>query len=288
MLKNLTFREREIFDLLLEGVSPKEIAYKLNISNSTVDSHRTKLYNKLGVHSIQELFAKYSTTGREAPAEAETALPVSKTKDKRFKLLLFVGIALVIFSVLFLLVFVKKPSAAAPKGVIIPTNNLGFSAFSDSQQGGNSISEVYVSREKIDRVFTDVLNLKTYLVKRENSDNIHAKAYTRQNDLIQRLRLANGIRFKARGDGKSWFAGIHTKESTPERNNAIYMYQFGTVRDQAIVVDVPYSSLFMPEWWKQYKFDFNRESINGLSIEANYAIQPFGSSFLQIFDFEIY
>jgi len=183
----------------------------------------------------------------------------------------------------------RKPTFhTTPKGEIIPVNNLGFSAFSDSQQGGNSISEVYVSREKIDGVFTDVLNLKTYLVKRENNDNIHAKAYTHQNDLIQRLRQANGIRFKARGDGKSWSVGIHTIESTPERNNAIYMYQFVTVRDQVVVIDVPYSSLFMPEWWEQYKFDFNRESINGLSIEANYTIQPFGSSFLQIFDFEVY
>jgi len=61
MLENLSLREREIFDLLLEGVPPKEIAYKLSITHSTVDFHRTKLYGKLGVHSIRELFAKYST-----------------------------------------------------------------------------------------------------------------------------------------------------------------------------------------------------------------------------------
>jgi len=100
------------------------------------------------------------------------------------------------------------------------------------------------------------------LVKRENSDNIHAKAYTRQNDLIQRLRLANGIRFKARGDGKSWAVGIHTIESAPERNNACYTYIFSAIRDRVIVVDVPYSSLFLPDWWEQYRFDFNKERIS--------------------------
>ena len=51
-LDSLSPRERQIFDLLLEGVSPKEIAYKLKIKNSTVDFHRTKLYKKLGIQSL--------------------------------------------------------------------------------------------------------------------------------------------------------------------------------------------------------------------------------------------
>ena len=70
MLEDLTVRERELFDLLLTGVSPKEIAHKLNITVHTVAYHRTKMYNKLGVQSIQELFAKYSTNGKEPPPEA--------------------------------------------------------------------------------------------------------------------------------------------------------------------------------------------------------------------------
>jgi DNA-binding CsgD family transcriptional regulator len=293
MLENLSPREREIFDLLLEGVAPKEIAHKLNVSHSTVDFHRTRLYNKLGVHSMQELFVKYSATGKEAHAEAETALPVSTIKNKRFKLLLYVGIALCIimlaFSVLFLFIFVKKSSAyTAPKGTIIPIQNLGFYSFSDAEIGGNSASDVFISREEISGVSIDVLNIKTNLARRENGDSITAFAQTRKNDLIQRLRQANGIRFKAHGDGKSWYVGIHTIESTPERKHACYMYSFGTVRDQVIVVDIPYSSLFLPEWWEQYRFDFKKESINGLSIEASYPLQPYGSSFLQIFDFEVY
>jgi DNA-binding CsgD family transcriptional regulator len=133
MLENLTPREREIFDLLLEGVAPKEIAHKLNISHHTVDYHRTKLYDKLGIHSIRELFTKYSTTGKPAPTEPEAEIPVSVVKKhKRLRLLLSVGIVVIAFSVLFLFVFIKKSSAyAAPKGEIIPVNNLGFFGDSD-------------------------------------------------------------------------------------------------------------------------------------------------------------
>ncbi|MCL2212180.1 MAG: helix-turn-helix transcriptional regulator [Treponema sp.] len=56
---NLTPREQEIFTLLLKGTSPKEIGYTLKISYETVHHHQKNLYRKLGIQSIQELFAKY-------------------------------------------------------------------------------------------------------------------------------------------------------------------------------------------------------------------------------------
>jgi DNA-binding CsgD family transcriptional regulator/flagellar basal body-associated protein FliL len=292
MLENLTHREREIFDLLLEGVSPKEIAHKHNISYNTVDFHRKNLYNKLGIHNIQELFAKYSTNGKAPPSEAmetKKTAPASaaKKKKKKLKILLPAGIILLVFSVLFLLIFIRKSSThSTPKGEIIPVNNLGFYATSDVGHGGNSTSEVYITQEKIDGVkVKSVLNIKTNLVKEENRDDYYANARTEY--LNQRLRKANGIRFKALGDGKVWAIEFQTKESTPERNYACYTYMLGTTHDQVVVVDIPYSSLFLPEWWEQFSFDFNKENIKSLSIAAN-AIQGYGSSFLQIFDFEIY
>jgi len=58
---NLTPREQEIFTLLLKGTSPKEIGFTLKISYETVHHHQKNLYRKLGIQSIQELFAKYSS-----------------------------------------------------------------------------------------------------------------------------------------------------------------------------------------------------------------------------------
>ena len=57
---NLTPREAEIFTMLQNGSSPKEIAYILKISYDTVLYHQKKLYRKLGIQSRAELFAKYS------------------------------------------------------------------------------------------------------------------------------------------------------------------------------------------------------------------------------------
>jgi DNA-binding CsgD family transcriptional regulator len=57
---NLSPREKEIFSSIINGISPKEIAYNLKVSYHTVVFHRRNLYRKLGINSLQELFAKYT------------------------------------------------------------------------------------------------------------------------------------------------------------------------------------------------------------------------------------
>ena len=56
---NLTPREKEIFTMLLDGISPKEIAFTLKINYETVHFHQKNLYRKLGIQSRAELFARY-------------------------------------------------------------------------------------------------------------------------------------------------------------------------------------------------------------------------------------
>jgi len=51
----LSRREREVLDSLLENVSNKEIATKLNISERTVKFHVSKLLNKFGVRRRADL-----------------------------------------------------------------------------------------------------------------------------------------------------------------------------------------------------------------------------------------
>ena len=51
----LTDREREVLQLAAEGKANKEIAGALNISLSTVETHRTHILQKLGLHSVPEL-----------------------------------------------------------------------------------------------------------------------------------------------------------------------------------------------------------------------------------------
>ncbi|PYV20484.1 MAG: DNA-binding response regulator [Acidobacteria bacterium] len=53
--EQLTSREREILQLLVEGKSNKEVASKLEISTRTVESHRANIIRKLHCHSFSDL-----------------------------------------------------------------------------------------------------------------------------------------------------------------------------------------------------------------------------------------
>ncbi|HYI91996.1 MAG TPA: response regulator transcription factor [Bryobacteraceae bacterium] len=51
----LTEREREVLQLLAEGKSNKEAATVLNLSPHTIETHRTNLMQKLGLHNTAEI-----------------------------------------------------------------------------------------------------------------------------------------------------------------------------------------------------------------------------------------
>ena len=51
----LTDRERQVYQLLAEGNSNKEIANLLGLSLHTVETHRSRIMEKLNVHSTAEL-----------------------------------------------------------------------------------------------------------------------------------------------------------------------------------------------------------------------------------------
>ncbi len=51
----LTPREREVLQLIAEGLSSKEIAASLGVSTRTAETHRTSVMNKLDVHKVAGL-----------------------------------------------------------------------------------------------------------------------------------------------------------------------------------------------------------------------------------------
>ena len=56
LLRHLTVREREVLDLLLRGISNKQIADQVFLSEGTVRNYVHKIYQMLGVHTRAELF----------------------------------------------------------------------------------------------------------------------------------------------------------------------------------------------------------------------------------------
>ena len=51
----LSSREREVLQLIAEGRNTKEIAYKLDISIKTVETHRRQIMQKLKLNNIAEM-----------------------------------------------------------------------------------------------------------------------------------------------------------------------------------------------------------------------------------------
>lgn len=54
-LSELTARQREVYDLIIEGKSNKEIVALLFIEHSTLKTHINQIYKKLGIKNRREL-----------------------------------------------------------------------------------------------------------------------------------------------------------------------------------------------------------------------------------------
>lgn len=69
-LSLLSAREREVFDLLVQGKPSKVIAAELDISYKTVEVHRAHIREKLGATSLAELVRLAVAEGPERPPAA--------------------------------------------------------------------------------------------------------------------------------------------------------------------------------------------------------------------------
>lgn len=73
-LAPLSMREREIFDLMIRGYSCHDIGTMLFISPRTADTHRSHIFEKLGVHSVAELVRFAARFGLLGPPEDQRAI----------------------------------------------------------------------------------------------------------------------------------------------------------------------------------------------------------------------
>ena len=54
-IERLTLRQREILQLIAEGNTVKEIAWELNLSVKTIETHRSQLMDRLDIHDVAGL-----------------------------------------------------------------------------------------------------------------------------------------------------------------------------------------------------------------------------------------
>ena len=65
VVEELTPREREIVNKIVAGSHTKEIAQEMQISPRTVETHRSNVMKKLGVHHLAELIHVVSTSSNK-------------------------------------------------------------------------------------------------------------------------------------------------------------------------------------------------------------------------------
>lgn len=53
--ESLSPREREILEMVVGGLSSKQVAFELGLSKRTVDAHRAHIMKKVGAHSLADL-----------------------------------------------------------------------------------------------------------------------------------------------------------------------------------------------------------------------------------------
>ena len=57
-MESLTKRELEITELLIDGKWTKEIAETLNLKETTISTHKLRIFQKMKVSNVIELFKK--------------------------------------------------------------------------------------------------------------------------------------------------------------------------------------------------------------------------------------
>ena len=89
-LDKLTSREREVLAGLLLGIKAVKMASEMGIKPKTIDSHRSRIYAKMGVGSLAELYRLAARGGflprtelvETGPADSKLYLPLYKNKNR--------------------------------------------------------------------------------------------------------------------------------------------------------------------------------------------------------------
>ena len=129
MQNKLTRQEQKVFDMLLTGAIPKEIASTLNISYNTVLNHQRSIYSKLGVHSINELLANHTPRKETDNLDSDSLQTNNKTAETvrrrlPFKIVFPIAAAVILALVIPLTVWaVRKPPVTEPLVITFNENH---------------------------------------------------------------------------------------------------------------------------------------------------------------------
>jgi len=262
---NLTPREQEIFDMLLGGSIPKEIAYKLNVSYDTVIAHQKSMYRKLGVHNINEFMVKFRPVGDTSAENKRKKLPLK---------ILIPAAAVVLLAVSFVLYLQWKASIAPIAAVF--TRWIPFNDSHSAKTVAAITKEIIDGREQECITITGSQN--------DGNDRV---AYTGIYGMTDGPTLEvlqkemKSLSFKVIGDGNRYTARLPTYETNDGDH---FAYEFQTIKDEVITVKVNVPDDLTQIVWNDNVKEFKQSSIMFFQIQI---IDP-GPFYLKFWDIKLY
>jgi DNA-binding CsgD family transcriptional regulator len=226
----LTPREQEIFTMLLNGSTPKEIAYNLKITYGTVVNHQKSIYSKLGVHNINEFMVKFRSAG------VDSAVIPARNKKKYPQLKFILPIAALVFITVMILFFLLPPKS--PRGI----ENYGFVWYPICDE--KSTSKTKKTDEKINGETKECIIMSGTM-----SDYLNAYSCIEgKPDIptLEDLKTMKSFSFQAMGDGGNYHVRLLTRETA---DGDAYLFNLRTIKDEiiSVTVNVP-DDLFRLRW----------------------------------------
>jgi len=298
MKKNLTPRQQKLFEMLLNGIPPKEIAHNLDIAYNTLLFHQKELYRKLGVHSVQELLIKYTPGAKNEAAniiEPEFEVIVQEDfaadgwLDKRsgevgrkntlpVKRRVFFGILLFAVVLLFILFFTRKPT---DKGYPAVFNN--WSSYKD--EAGSSINVTVIHDDIIDgKPFTSYI--MSGILYNKGGWHFAGMPLNPVPLTQQAMRRMTSFSFKVLGDGRPYMVFIPTIDTQfYDEKRDHYRMMFPTINGQISTITINVDDLVQSGHGIQVPFIKNDILHIEFFIDENLTPDSFN---LKVWDIRIY
>jgi len=281
-METLTPRQQELFDMLLKGIPPKEIAYNLNIAYNTLLFHQKKLYNRLGVHNIQEFMSKYSpgANGEAVKAIAVESGTITIRKSALFGTLGILS-GLLITSVVFLSILIFKEKPIIDEGY--PAVFIHYDTYLD-EKGSFINNEIKNTHDIIKGKVKTTYNMSGVLSdKTDETDNgnRYAGLHLYPTSLtLEDMKKMTYFSFNFLGDGHNYLVNIPTTDSL---YNDHYGMIFSTVDGEVSTLAVNVDDLKQMGYGT--KFPFIHENILFFEFGTAEGRESFN---LKIWDIKIY
>jgi DNA-binding CsgD family transcriptional regulator len=279
-MEALTPRQKELFDMLLKGIPPKEIAYNLNIAYNTLLFHQKKLYQRLGVHNIKEFMAKYSPGTNGGAVKAVESGTITIRKNVLFGTLGILS-GLLITSVVFLSILIFKEKPIIDEG--LPAVFIHYDTYLDDK--GSFINkeiknthDIIKGKVKTTYNISGVLSDKT---DENDKSNRYAGLHLYPTSLtLEDIKKMTYFSFNFVGDGHNYLVNVPTTDSL---YNDHYGMIFSTVDGEVSTLNVNVDDLKQMGYGT--KFPFIRDNILFFEFGTAEGRDSFN---LKIWDIRIY